>query len=221
MVAFVRGAPAVVVVVVMAAAGTGLARGVPVATVAVIIVACLLPSMSAVRLPRAGAVVAVVHVSTFPGVMASSGLLAVRRAAVAIVVASPLPHVAVARFPVPMVSAAVLVALFAVFGLPVMFVPRVARAPLAVVVFLVMDGSRAMASLMWIAMGAVPIRSVGLSLVVVMVMGRWVPLCLLVGLGTGLAHARRHAAARAADTVPVRLVPWMCRSAGRIAARLV
>lgn len=159
MIAFVRRAP-----LGFMATGIGLVWGM---FVPMIIVMCLLPSMSTLSSMLRRLISAIIKVCTLSGVMTSSGLLAVGLTTVTIVVASPLPHVMIAGFPMVLISASMLMTLFTAFGFlyMFMFVPRIAHAPLTVMIFLV-DGPLVMAAFVLVAVGLIPIRSLRLGPIV-------------------------------------------------------
>lgn len=172
---------------------------------AMVIVACFLPSMSAMRFMLARPVLTVIVMSTLSSVMASSGLLAVGLTAVTIIIVSLLPRMTIAWFPAAAIGATMFMFLSTIFRFLVIFIPGIARAPRAVMIFLVGVPS-AMMTLVLVTVRTVPIRSLGL-VPTAMVMRRWITLRFLAGLSTGFVATGRHSVARAADTMSIRLVP--------------
>lgn len=146
------------------ATGMGLVWGV---FVPMVIMMCLLLSMATVSSMLTRLISAIIKVCTLSSVMTSSGPLAVGLTTVTIVVASPLPHVMIAGFPMVLISALMLMNLSTVFGslFMFMFVPWIACASLTVMIFLV-DGPLAMAAFVSVAVGLIPICSLRLGLIV-------------------------------------------------------
>lgn len=143
-----------------------------------------MPMMGVVRLMPTRLMSAVIDVVT------SAGLFTVGLTTVTIAVASPLPHVTIAGFPM-ILLVSMIVTLFTAFGLPLVFmlVPRIARALMTVTIL--MDGPLAMVAFM-----SAP---VGLT--------RRMMLRSLTRLGARLTAAGGPMVARTADTVSVRPVP--------------